>query len=147
MDRHTILVVLFIGTIAITSSGAGCSTVSGSTPGDEVDTVVADVDNIEVPEHISPSDTLVVRFSGRVGPNGCYSFDRFDVERTAGRLTITPVVRHRTGDDIMCTMAIVPLDETCRVAPPFSEGTWTVTVPQPEGENISSTVEVIRDGG
>lgn len=147
MASRTVLLGLFIATIALISSGAGCSAVSGSTSGVEADTVVADVDSIDLPEQISPSDTLTVRFSGTVGPNGCYSFDRFDVKRTSGRLTITPMVQDRTGDDVMCSMAIVPLDETYRAAPPFTEGSWTVTVPQPEGKNVSSTVEVVPDGG
>lgn len=147
MDMRTVLVVLLAETLVLVGSGAGCSTVGGSDSNGEVDTLVADVDSIGVPDQISSSDTLSVRLYGTVGPNGCYSFDRFDVGRSPGRLAVTPVVRHRTGNDILCTMAVVPLDETYTAYPPFSEGTWTVTVPQPEEEDVTSVVEVTPNGG
>jgi hypothetical protein len=40
-------------------------------------------------------------------------------------------------------MALVPLDETARVDPPFVPGTLTITVPQPSRENVVTTVEVM----
>lgn len=147
MDFRTILVVLLGGLIAAASSGAGCSAISESDSNGDVDTLIADVDSIEVPTHISSSDTLPVTLYGRVGPNGCYSFDRFEVKRSPGTLLLRPMVRHRTGDDLVCTMAIVPLEETYRAPPPFSEETWTITVPQPDGEDVSSTVEVTSNNG
>jgi hypothetical protein len=39
-------------------------------------------------------------------------------------------------------MALVPLDETVRVDPPFVPGTLTITVPQPNRANVVTTVEV-----
>jgi hypothetical protein len=39
-------------------------------------------------------------------------------------------------------MAVVPLDETVRVDPPFESGTLTITVPQPNRENVATTVVV-----
>lgn len=113
---------------------------SGQEPGN----LVAEVQRIDVPAQIAPSDTLAVQFYGTVGPNGCYSFARFDVERTTSRLTITPKVQYRGGDDVMCTMAVVPLEETYRAAPPFSEGTLTLVVPQTDGAAVTETVEVVR---
>ena len=40
------------------------------------------------------------------------------------------------------TTALVPLDKTVQVDPPFVPGTLTITVPQPNRENVSATVEV-----
>lgn len=147
MHFRTLLVIVLTGTVAILGSGAGCSMLSNSDSSKQVNTNTADVDRLDVPDQISPTDTLSVTLHGTVGPNGCYSFDRFDVERSSKRLTVTPLVHHRTGDDVACTMAIVPLEETYKAPPPFSDGTWTITVPQPEGEDRSATVEVIPEGG
>jgi hypothetical protein len=95
-----------------------------------------------VPDQIAPSDTLRVRLSGTVGPNGCYSLARIDEARTAGRLTLTPLVRPPTADDQACTMAIVPLDTIHRVPPPFEVGTLRLTVPHEDGPAVTDTVEV-----
>jgi hypothetical protein len=144
MRLHAFLVALLVGVVAFLGSGVGCSFLTGtsSDPGRDVEHVVAEVDSLDVPARIASSDTLRVRMSGTVGPNGCYSFDEFDGERTEGRLTITPRVEHVTGDEVMCTMAIVPLDETYMAAPPFEEGELSVTVPQPDRPDVTATVEV-----
>jgi hypothetical protein len=115
---------------------------SGDSP--ETEATIADVDSLDVPDMIAPSDTLRVRFHGRVGSNGCYSFDRFDVKSSDQKLTITPVVQHTTAENVGCTMAIVPLDRTFTAAPPFSEGMLTLVVPQPNGEEIWTVVEVTK---
>jgi hypothetical protein len=143
MSRSVLLVVVAVGT-ALLVGGAGCSNVAGA---DESDPPVATVDSIEAPSRIAPSDTLTVRLRGTVGPNGCYSLDRVDVRRAAGRLTLTPLVDRVRGGDVACTMAIVPLDETMRFDPPFEEGALTITVPQPDQADVTATVEVTAGDG
>jgi len=107
---------------------------------DAVERGVAEVDSLHAPDQIAASDTLSLRLTGTVGPDGCHAFDGFDVERSEGQLTVTPMVVHRGGQ--MCTQAIVPLDETYAAAPPFSAGTLTVVVPQPDRPDVTATVEV-----
>lgn len=125
--------------VAFTGLGFGCST--GAQPEEEkTEYLVADVDSLGVPDQIAPSDTLSVQMKGTVGPNGCYSLDRIEEERSEGQLTLIPVVRHVT--DRMCTMAIVPLEQTYEIAPPFEEGTLQVVVSQTEGSDVTATVEV-----
>jgi hypothetical protein len=141
---RTVVVVFALGTVALVGGGAGCSMLTNA-DGDTNDAVerdIAEVDSLHAPAQIASSDTLSMRLTGTVGPDGCHSFGGFDVERTAERLTVTPVVRHRTGQ--MCTQAIVPLDETYAAAPPFAEGTLTVVVPQPQADrpDVTATVEV-----
>jgi len=133
---------LVLGMIVFAGGGAGCSMLANSDDGtdDAVERGVAEVDSLHAPTHIAASDTLALRLTGTVGPNGCHSFDGFDVERSGGQLTITPVVEHRTGQ--MCTQAIVPLDETYAAAPPFAAGTLTVVVPQPDRPDVTAAVEV-----
>ncbi len=136
--RRTCTAVL-VSVVVFTGLGFGCST--GAQPEEgETEYLVADVDSLGVPAHIAPSDTLSVHIVGTVGPNGCYSLDRIEEERSEGQLTLTPVVRHVT--DRMCTMALVPLEETYEVAPPFEEGTLQVVVPQTEEADVTATVDV-----
>lgn len=144
----SVRIVVFVGLVALVVGGAGCSMLSNadSTPDEESETGIAEVDSIEAPTQIASSDTLTVQFYGTVGPNGCYSFDGFETEKHDGRLTITPVVQYRGGEGMMCTMAIVPLEETYTAAPPFEEGSLTLEVPQPDGPDVTATVEVTRDG-
>lgn len=142
MRLRMLLVMLFAGIVATAIGGAGCSTLSGSQEGSKREHAVAAVDSLQVPARIAPTDTLSVRMHGTVGPNGCYSFDGFDANRSRNRLTVTPVVEHKTADDLACTMAIVPLDETYAATPPFEAGTFTVVVPQPNEPDRTATVEV-----
>jgi hypothetical protein len=137
---------VLLGMAVLVAGGSGCAALSGANPPDEADDPrVATVDSVEVPARIAPTDTLAVRLRGTVGPNGCYALDRLRADRTDGRLTLTPLVQYRGGPNAMCTMQVVPLDETHRAAPPFDEGVLTVTVPQPDGPARTATVTVSRD--
>jgi len=137
-------VSLFAGIVALVVGGASCSMLSNSEPkaSPSLEFHIAQVDSLHFPEVIAPSDTLNVEFYGTVGPDGCHSFARFDVEASQRQLTITPVVRHVTSENAMCTMAIVPLNHTFTADPPFSEGALTLAVPQPNGEEIRAVVNV-----
>lgn len=136
-------IACFLGVSAIVvGGGAGCSMLSNADTDEGGSGIIANVDRINAPDRISTSDTMSVQLQGTVGPNGCYSFDGFEVDRSEHHLTITPTVTQVTGDDTMCTMAIVPLEETYSAAPPFEEGTLTIEVPQTEGESVTTTVDV-----
>jgi hypothetical protein len=139
-----LVIVLITGVVSLVVGGAGCSMLSNpkSSESPATEALIAEVDSLDAPSEIASSDTLRIGFHGTVGPDGCYSFDRFDVERADRQLTITPVVQHTTGEGIACTMAIVPLDHTFTAGPPFSEGVLTLAIPQPNGEEIRVTVTV-----
>lgn len=122
--------------------GAGCTGADADASGSAPSTRIAEVDRMEVPNRIDPSDTLTVRLLGMVGPNGCYSLGRVTVERASQRVQIMPLVNQVRRQDAMCTMAIVPLDETVRLDPPFAAGTLSIVVPQSEGPAVTATVEV-----
>jgi len=142
--------LVIVGGIVVLGS-AGCSGGDQSTgSGDPTRTVVpqapsslmAEVDSIEAPSRIGTTDTLSVRLQGTVGPNGCYSFNRMATERSPRQVRLVPLVQRASRSDAACTMALVPLDETVRVDPPFVPGTLTITVPQPNRANVVTTVEV-----
>jgi hypothetical protein len=136
--------ILALATVAVVGGGAGCSMLTNADDDSSptVEQGVATVDSLYALDRIAPSDTLSLRLTGTVGPNGCYSFDGFDVERSPDRLRITPVTTQRTGEGLMCTQALVPLDETYAAAPPFTEGILTVVVPQPDQPDVTAAIEV-----
>lgn len=142
---HFCRLVILGGIVALGS--AGCSGGSQTArPAERVvvpqapSSLIAEVDRIEAPSQITGTDTLSVRLRGTVGPNGCYSFSRTAIERSPGQVRLVPLVSRAAQG--ACTMAVVPLDETVRVDPPFESGTLTITVPQPNRENVATTVAV-----
>jgi hypothetical protein len=140
---RTLFVALLCVPFILLASGAGCSMLTGAETDDQqAEYLVADVDSIDAPSQIAPSDTLRVRLVGTVGSDGCHSFERFDVGRSSGRLTLMPIVKHTTGEGIACTEAIVPLNRTYTAPPPFAEGSLTVTVPQPDQPDVTTSVRV-----
>lgn len=141
---RTTVALFTLGAIAFASSGFGCS-MGVQSDEDLPEFHVAEVDSIDVPERIAPTDTLSVRLFGTVGPNGCYSLDRIKEDRSDGQLTVTPVVRYERADDVACTMALVPLDATYEAEPPFDKGTLQVVVPQSDDPDVTATVEVTDD--
>lgn len=142
---RTVFVVLISGIIVLPLGGAGCSILGGDGDDRREETLVAKVDSVIVPSRIAPTDTLRVRMRGSVGPNSCYRFEEFDVLRATGRLTITPVVVRTTADDIACATVVVPLNRTYTAAPPFDEGTLTITVPQPDQPDVTTSVDVTAE--
>lgn len=132
----------------IAGGGATCSAASddASSPSARetpADTLLATVDTVQAPARLAPTDTLRLRLQGMVGPNGCYSLVRIEEERSPGRVVLRPIVRH-SGQD-MCTMAIVSLDETVTLEPPFREGPLRVVVPQTDRATVRRTVRVGTD--
>ena len=148
--RSLILVAVCAGAVLL-SGGASCGSASSAqTAADGTAPTAAGLDTarvarIDVPPQIAASDTLRVHLSGTVGPNGCYALARIDEARTAGRITLTPLVQPPTDDRRACTMAVVPLDTTHVVAPPFEPGPLTLTVPQSARPAMTTSIEVVRD--
>lgn len=129
--ERTLLVVLAVAL-------AGCSSVTG----DDLREYRIRVDRIEAPESVAAGDTLTVGFHGRVGPDGCHRLSDIHRERSSGRLLVTFIGVENTADDIGCTLAIVPLEETLEVPPPFEGDEFTIAVRQPDGTRLTRTVAV-----
>ena len=134
--------------VSFIGSGATCSAASneGAASGSNLpaDTLLATVDTVQAPTRIAPTDTLRIRLRGMVGPNGCYSLVRVAKKRTPERVVLRPIVRH-SGEG-MCTMAIVSLDETIALTPPFTEGILRIVLPQTDQSPVRTTVRV-EDAG
>lgn len=149
--RPLLLVAVCAGAVLL-GGGASCGATSSAqtaadgTPALPVTTLdTARVASIDVPAQIAASDTLRVHLSGTVGPNGCYALARIDEARASGQITLTPLVQPPTDDRGPCTMAVVPLDTTHAVVPPFEPGSLVLTVPQSARPSVTTSVEVVRD--
>ncbi|MEF8817430.1 MAG: hypothetical protein V5A58_11615 [Salinibacter sp.] len=128
--------------------GCGSTAYTAPPPSSKPDTAGLDtarVAQVDVPARIATSDTLRVHLSGTVGPNGCYTLARIEAVRAPGRVTVTPLVQPPTADDQACTMAVVPLDTTYAIAPPFEPGPFALTIPQPSRPAVTASVEVTDD--
>ncbi|PSQ97780.1 MAG: hypothetical protein BRD55_01170 [Bacteroidetes bacterium SW_9_63_38] len=139
-----LLVIVAAGLMPV---GVGCTsgettvrTTSRAVAPQAPSALIAEVDSIEAPSRMKTADTLSVRLRGTVGPNGCYSFHRTAIERESNRVRLVPLVRRASQN--ACTTALVPLDETVRVKPPFEPDPLTITVPQPNRTNVTATVSV-----
>ena len=68
-----------------------------------------DVDKITHPDSVSVNDTLIIKFDGYIGPNGCHSFSHFQVNENVNEIDIV-VWGKRPNDDLVCPTVIVALD-------------------------------------
>lgn len=116
----------------------GCSIFDDGT---NTSTFIIQVDSISVPTEVASDDTLAIRPFGRVGPNGCYSFERFEASRTTSSLDLKLIGELVEGDDIGCLSAIIELDTTYTVPPPL-EGPFEIDILQPDESVLTHTVEV-----
>ncbi len=146
-----LLSVLFLA-LAVSACGrpraaqeASASSSSAPASRPPPDTTLARVNRLGVPSQLAMTDTLAVRLSGTVGPNGCYSLTTVDTRRTSRQVLLRPVVQPPAPTDQACTMAVVPLDTTVRIPPPFSVGPLRLTVPQNNRPAVTATVEVVDD--
>ena len=142
---RSLLSLLLVGAVASLGSGFGCTT-SAESPDDAPDRILAEVDSINAPATHASGDSLSVRLYGTVGPNGCYRLDEIETVRSGSEVSLRPMVIDGTAPDRACTMAVVPLDATHTLAPPFETGTLTVTVPQPGPNDVTATVEITSEG-
>lgn len=128
----------FFALLPIATLITGCSIFDS---GSSTSSFTIAVDSISVPSEVASSDTLVVRPLGTVGPNGCYSFERFEASRTSSSLDLKLIGKQVEDDDVTCTDAIIELDTTYRVPPPL-EGPFEINIHQPDESILSRTVEV-----
>lgn len=138
---HSLLSLVLLGAVASFGTGFGCTT-SAESPDNAPDRMLAEVDSVDAPSSHAADDSLSVRLYGTVGPNGCYSLDEIEAVRSGSEVTLRPMVRDGTDAGRVCTMAIVPLDATHTLAPPFETGTLTVTVSQPGPNDVTATVDI-----
>lgn len=99
-----------------------------------------EVDSIVVPEVVASNQPFTILFYGTVGPNDCFSFNRFRTQQQAQRLDVMVIGRYTsTGRCGPATPALT--GEPLEVAPPF-EDPFTIAILQPGGGSLTREVAV-----
>ncbi len=98
------------------------------------------VDSINTPATISATAPFTVRFFGLIGPSDCFSFDRFETQKSDSAVDVVAVGNYYTTGQ--CRAQEVRLDgQELQVPPPFSDP-FTVVVHQPSGARLTHVIPV-----
>lgn len=101
---------------------------------------VIHVDSITGPTAVSGGAAFEQQLWGFVGPDGCYSFTGFQLDRVPTRLDLTAKGTHHTGSGL-CTQAVVFLrGQTVRIEPLIPVGVFTIAVHQPDGTVLTRVI-------
>jgi len=98
------------------------------------------VDSIRTPPEVLLGDTLVIRFWGEIGPDGCHMFDRFETGFGPGTLDITAWGWNSGGP--ACPAIYVYMDGTPLGVVPPGRGLLEIRVRRPDGTTLRDTVLV-----
>lgn len=99
------------------------------------------VDQITHPDTISVSDTLILKFDGTVGGDGCHSFSHFEVHKKTNEVKLTLWGR-KPGYPTVCPQVIVLLDGKEYKTVVNSPGFFLVKVIQPDNSLLVDSVYV-----
>lgn len=114
------------------------ATASCVLPFDNTARFVISVDSISAPEAIGPTDTLIARFRGPLGPDWCSGLERVEKSRLSGLLQIRFHGKRRTGS-FDCAQEPVMLDYVERIPPPL-EDPFTIRVLQRDGAALEKVL-------
>lgn len=118
--------------VVVLLAATGCDPFGGT------EEFVVQVDSITGPASVSSTETLTVRFFGRLGPNLCYVLDHVDRNRTPDALELRFHGENRGGT---CFQQPATLEHREEIAPPFGDP-FTVRVSQPDGALLEKVVRV-----
>jgi len=110
-------------------------------PGTHAEEFQVSFTSVVTPESIGPHQVLVVKLSGGLGCDGCYQFDRFQVQRAGVSAEISGRGIHWL--DLRCTQFPSSFsDYEYAIQPPFEPGVFRVIARQPDGSAIERDVVV-----
>lgn len=117
---------------------AACNGHSGEVgaKGSGVSQLRAVVNEILSASQVAPGESLRVRLSGTVGPNGAYSLGEVRVTRERQRIVIEPLVNRQEDGNFI--QMLIPLEHTLALALPA--GRYTLEV---RGEGTARTKDVV----
>ncbi len=101
---------------------------------------VMQIDSIFHPDTIRIGGTLPIRFYGTIGPDGCYSFSRFNGTLDGRNINITAY--SKVSDEEVCTQQIQYLDGVTLSVNQLDTGRYIIQVHQASPPNIIDTVFV-----
>jgi len=102
------------------------------------------VDSVSLPAGIiHQTDTLVLKFYGVIGNDGCYSFAHYQGSATASRADIVVWGLHKTSySGQICAQIIVNLDGRQFRIFPIQAGLYRINIHQPDGSTLSYSKEI-----
>ncbi len=110
----------------------------------KVEYYVINVDSIQVPDTVSVSQTFKLQFFGTIGNNGCYFFDRFEVERQSNTVSVQVIGKYQVGRDGMCPEILPFLDEKFIHLKADSIGEFFIEVKNPGlNQYLNKTIQVL----
>ncbi len=98
------------------------------------------VDSITHPDTVSITDTLIIKFYGTVGPDGCHSFSHFEEHKKTNELELTVWGTKRIRG--LCTDVMVFLDGKEYKTLPNKRGLFQIKVIQPDNSFFIDSVYV-----
>jgi len=99
------------------------------------------VDSISHPNTISVSDTLMIKFYGFVGPDGCHKFSRFEEHKKTNELELT-VWGSEPNFQTACLEVLVYLDGKEYKTVINQIGNYQIKINQPDNSILLDTVYV-----
>ena len=131
MMKPFLLIVVFAAIVLIS-----CST----EPSREPFLFIVQVDSIFHPPSVALNDTIVIRFYGTIGTNGCYSFSYFDDKLQPLQIDLT-VVGERNASTV-CADVMVYLDGKEYRCVATQKGWFSINIRQPDESRLRDSVLV-----
>lgn len=97
------------------------------------------VDSMSAPDAIAATDTLIVRFWGKLGPDLCSRLEGVETARGPGTFEVTFRGERSVRGQCLQMPAALMDDET--ILPPMQDP-FTIRVRQPDGTVLTKTVRV-----
>ncbi len=101
---------------------------------------VMQIDSIQHPSSILLGRNLNIKFYGKIGPDGCYTFSRFAPSLQGKNINITVYGKH--SDATSCDTATSYLDGATLAVTQLDTGRYIIHVSQAEPPDIYDTVYV-----
>ena len=106
----------------------------------EIETFIIHIDSIIHADTINFGDNLIIKFYGKIGPDGCYSFNEIAPEYITGTLSVTCWGKH-TYESVCTQDTVYMVGKTLQVSE-MPVGKTIIEAIQPDGTSISQSVYV-----
>ena len=130
MKKNTLIISVILVMTGLLIWSSGCKKDEGPSPD-----YLIQIDSIVFADTISLSDTLSVKFYGVVGPNNCYSFNKFervDLGQNDPANSMKIKVWGKQEDTGNCNDQPVYLDGAKILINGFAKGNFHILVIQPD---------------
>lgn len=100
-----------------------------------------EITEIELPDTISLADTLVVKFYGEVGSNGCYRFSRFESNVNSDEIRVTVWGAYPKNAEACPAVMVYLIGKECKIKL-TNRGMNKIIIQQPDNTTLIDYVFV-----